>query len=123
MPKRMPAGYGFRVQPDPYRVLGIPYGASPAVVLDAYRRLSKLHHPDRNGGSAESTRRFQEIQRAFETLRPRLQPDESLEERLKRLEAEIAEAPPRPRAPDPSVTRVTELIDGLDDLSSRLDEL
>ena len=36
------------------RVLGVPPGASAQVVLDAYRKLSKLHHPDRNGGSEES---------------------------------------------------------------------
>src|SRR3954447_24804603 len=123
MPKRMSAGYGFRVQPDPYRVLGIPYGASPAVVLDAYRRLSKRHHPDRNGGSAESTRRFQEIQRAFETLRTRPAPDQTLEERLAQMEAELAKPQSRDRGADPAVTRVNDLIDGLDDLSSRLDRL
>lgn len=111
------------MQPDPYRVLGIPHGASPAVVLEAYRRLSKLHHPDRNQNSAESTRRFQEIQRAYETLRGRPAPDETIEQRLARLEAELARREPRDRGKDPSVTRVTELIDGLDDLSSRLDKL
>ena len=115
--------YLARVQPDPHRVLGIPYGASPAVVLEAYRRLSKLHHPDRNHGTPESTRRFQEIQRAFETLRGRPAPDETVEERLARLEAELAKPQARERGEDPSVTRVTELIDGLDDLSSRLDKL
>jgi hypothetical protein len=111
------------VQPDPYRVLGIPHGASPAVVLDAYRRLSKLHHPDRNGGSAESVRRFKEIQRAVETLRGRPEPDETLEERLARIEAELAEREPPKRGPDPAVVRVSQLIDGLDDLSSSLDDL
>ena len=111
------------MQPDPYRVLGVPYGASAAVVVEAYRRLSKQHHPDRNGGSEESTRRFQEIQRAFEVLRARPAPDESLEERLARLEAELAKPEPRDRGTHPSVTRVNDLIDGLDGLSSQLDNL
>ena len=111
------------VQRDPYRVLGVPHGASPQVVLDAYRKLSKLNHPDRNGGSEESTRRFQEIQRAFETLRGRPAPDESIEQRLARMEAELREPQRTERGPDPSVTAVNELIDGLDDLSSRLDRL
>jgi len=93
------------------------------VVLDAYRRLSKLHHPDRNDGSEESTRRFQEIQLAFETLRARPASDGTLEERLAKLEAELAQRDAPQRGPDPSVVRVTELIDGLDDLSSRLDKL
>jgi curved DNA-binding protein CbpA len=111
--------YGRGVQPDPYRVLGIPHGASPAVILDAYRRLSKLHHPDR-GGSPE---RFREIQRAVETLRGRPAPDESLEERLARMEAELGEKGPPKRGEDPAVTRVNDLIDGLDGLSSQLDNL
>ena len=108
---------------DPYRVLGVPPGASPAVVVAAYRRLSKLHHPDRNDGSAESTQRFQEIQAAFAELRSRAAPDASLDERLAALEGELRESAPARRGPDPSVVRVTELIDGLDDLSSRLDKL
>jgi len=111
------------VQPDPYRVLGIPHGASPAVVLEAYRRLSKLHHPDRNGGSEASTRRFQAIQRAYETLRGRPAPDETIEERLKRMEAELAERAPRERGTHPSVTAVSDLMDGLEGLSSQLDGL
>ena len=36
---------------------------------DAYRDLVKKWHPDRNGGSAESTRKFQEIQAAYELIR------------------------------------------------------
>ena len=104
-------------------MLGVPHGASPAVVLDAYRRLVKEHHPDRNGNSAESTQRFQEIQLAFEDLRARPEPEGSLEERLAKLEAEIGPRGPAPRGPDPSVVRVTGLMDGLDDLASRLDDL
>src|SRR4051812_6727899 len=108
---------------DPYQLLGVKPGASAEELHDAYRRLVKLHHPDRNGGSAESTRRFQEIQRAFETLRGRPAPDETLEERLARLEAELAKPAPRDRREDPSVTRVNSLIDGLDEISSSLDDL
>jgi hypothetical protein len=108
---------------DPYRVLGLPHGASPALVLDRYRQLVKAHHPDRNGGTSESTARFQEIQLAFEELRGRPMPDGTLDERLAKLEAELAAREPAPRGPDPSVVRVTTLIDGLDDLASRLDNL
>ena len=108
---------------DPYRVLGVPNGASAAVVLDAYRRLVKQHHPDRNGNSPESTQRFQEIQLAFEELRARPAPEGTLEERLAKLEAELGERGPHERGEDPSVTRVNSLIDGLDDLASSLDKL
>lgn len=110
------------VRRDPYRVLGVPHGASPAVVLDAYRRLSKLHHPDREGGSPE---RFVEIQQAYETLRARPEPDASLEARLTALERELREQgtarATRDARSDAVVRDVNELIDGLDGLSSQLD--
>jgi curved DNA-binding protein CbpA len=50
---------------DPYQVLGIPEGVSDAQLRSVYRRLVQLHHPDHNGGSAESARRFEAIQDAY----------------------------------------------------------
>jgi curved DNA-binding protein CbpA len=88
---------------DPYEVLGVRRGASPEELHDAYRRLVKLHHPDRNGGSAESTRRFQEIQAAYDAIKrgatrpkprrtppPRAAPD--VEARVEDLERELRDA-------------------------------
>src|ERR1700761_310322 len=49
---------------DPYKVLGIPHSATDAEIRAAYRRQVQLHHPDHNGGSAESTRRFEQGQEA-----------------------------------------------------------
>src|SRR3954454_2040935 len=86
---------------DPYQVLGVAPGASSEELHDAYRPLVKLHHPDRNGGSAESTRRFQDIQEAYETVRsgkvrPRPAPpprdDSSVASRMADLERELREA-------------------------------
>jgi len=89
---------------DPYAVLGLRPGASAQDLHDAYRRLVKLHHPDRNGGSAESTRRFQEIQAAYEEVgrrraatRPAPPPppprsDAAVEDRIADLEREVREA-------------------------------
>jgi curved DNA-binding protein CbpA len=154
-------------------VLGVPPTASAEELHDAYRRLIKLHHPDRNGGSAESTARFQEIQAAYEELRNRPRAasaarasSESVEERMAKLEGEVRAAhaerakareaarkalrdlEPEEPAPveeedsisailfdiideigeriagpprDPAVRDVGDLVDGLDDLSSRLD--
>ena len=51
---------------DPYRVLGLPAGASTAEVKRAYRRLAKANHPDSAGAAALP--QFLEIQRAYETL-------------------------------------------------------
>ena len=86
---------------DPYEVLGVRRGASSEELHDAYRRLVKRHHPDRNGGSADSTRRFQEIQEAYEAVRsgrarPRPAPPprdhSSVESRMADLERELREA-------------------------------
>ncbi len=102
---------------DPYRTLGIEPTASAEELHDAYRRLVKLHHPDRNGGSAEATRRFQDIQAAYEEIgrlraarpaatQPRPPADDSIAARMADLEREVREAQaaraaparPRPRA-------------------------
>jgi hypothetical protein len=89
---------------SPYEVLGVRPGASSEELHDAYRRLVKEHHPDRNRGSAESTRRFQEIQEAYEAIRsgrvsppPRPAPpprrdDTSVESRMADLERELRDA-------------------------------
>lgn len=53
---------------DPYNVLGIERGSNTEHVKRAYRKLSLEHHPDRNGGSAESTEKFQHITAAYEKL-------------------------------------------------------
>jgi curved DNA-binding protein CbpA len=51
-----------------YDVLEISPDASPLDIKKAYRRLALQHHPDRNGGSVESTERFKEIGEAYECL-------------------------------------------------------
>ena len=150
-------------------MLGVSYGAARRSWLEAYRRLSKLHHPDREGGSEEAL--HQEIQEAYEELkgRPRAASaarasDESVEERMAKLEGEVRaahaerakarekarqalrdlepEPEPEPVEEEDSISAilfdiideigervagprrepgVNDLIDGLDDLSSRLD--
>src|SRR3954452_18776089 len=92
---------------DPYQLLGVKPGASAEELHDAYRHMVKLHHPDRNGGSAEATRRFQEIQEAYERVKerrasdprhrppPRTPPpagDPSVEARMRDIERELREA-------------------------------
>jgi curved DNA-binding protein len=110
------------VASDPYRVLGVAREASPEELQDAYRRLVKLHHPDR-GGSAE---RFLEIQAAYAAVRDRPSA-ESVEARMaameRKLREEHAERGGAAAREDPAVRRVSDLIDGLEDLSSRLDHL
>ena len=58
-----------RQRRDPYEVLGVAADATDADVRAAYRRLVQVHHPDHNGGSAESARRFEEVQEAYAKVR------------------------------------------------------
>jgi curved DNA-binding protein CbpA len=57
--------------PDPYQTLGVTRSATDAEVRAAYRRLVQLHHPDHNGGSVESARRFEAVQEAYAEVRRR----------------------------------------------------
>lgn len=67
-----PRGRGWwrgRPAESPYEVLGIEPGATPDEIRAAYRRLAMRLHPDRNPGFAgEATRRFRQIQAAYELL-------------------------------------------------------
>jgi curved DNA-binding protein CbpA len=83
---------------DPYVTLGVARDASDADVRLAYRRLVQLHHPDHNGGSAESARRFEEIQDAYNRIRQqREQPARAKPSRS----APPRSAPPRSATADP----------------------
>ncbi len=75
-------------RPDPYAVLGVSRGATPAEIRAAYRRLVQLHHPDHNAGSPESARRFEEVQEAYAAVI------------ASRRAAPAAEAPPMAGDPD-----------------------
>jgi curved DNA-binding protein CbpA len=93
---------------DPYVVLGVRADASDEEVRTAYRRLVQLHHPDHNHGSAESERRFEEVQEAYAQVRklrasgahaaapppppPRASSDPDLDARLKDMERDLREA-------------------------------
>lgn len=50
---------------DPYRVLGVERGATQEEVKNAYRKLAKEYHPDRNGGSAQAEARMKDINDAY----------------------------------------------------------
>jgi hypothetical protein len=88
--------------PDPYRTLGVSAGVSDAEVRAAYRRAVQRDHPDHNGGSTESARRFEEVQEAYARIREmRAQPsppsrsagsDPGLDSRLAAMERELAAA-------------------------------
>lgn len=51
-----------------YDILGVEEKCSQDEIKKAYRKLSFIHHPDKNGNSAESTEKFQKISEAFSIL-------------------------------------------------------
>jgi molecular chaperone DnaJ len=53
---------------DLYAVLGVPETATDKEVQRAYRRLARMHHPDRNADDAEAEERFKEISAAYDVL-------------------------------------------------------
>lgn len=53
---------------DPYSILGVKREATLDEIKKAYKRLTLLHHPDKNGGSKESEALFGEITSAYELL-------------------------------------------------------
>jgi curved DNA-binding protein CbpA len=88
---------------DPYAVLGVSRDASASELRAAYRRLVQLHHPDHNGGSPESARRFEEVQEAYAAViaarrvapqaeAPPVAGDPDVEARVADIERQIREA-------------------------------
>ena len=55
-----------------YAVLGLRPGAGDAEIRAAFRRLAKLHHPDRNPGDPVAARTFQRISESYALLRERV---------------------------------------------------
>jgi DnaJ-class molecular chaperone len=90
---------------DPYATLGVSPGVSDQQLRSAYRRLVRLHHPDHNGGSVESARRFEAVQEAYTRIREqrthappppagdaRTHGDQGIDQRLRDIERELHEA-------------------------------
>ncbi|KAG1853004.1 hypothetical protein C8R48DRAFT_724062 [Suillus tomentosus] len=53
---------------DYYKTLGISRDAGEDDIKKAYKKMALKWHPDRNGGSEESSKKFKEISEAFEVL-------------------------------------------------------
>ncbi len=51
-----------------YDLLGVARDASSDEIKKAYRKMSMLHHPDKNGNTDESKQTFQELNNAYATL-------------------------------------------------------
>ena len=88
---------------DPYKTLGVEPGISDDRLHSVYRRLVQQHHPDHNGGSPESARRFEEIQEAYQRIRQ-----------------QRAQAPPASSATPPPPTFDPDVVSRLADLEREL---
>ena len=53
---------------DYYKILGVDEKSNEDEIKKAYRRMSMLHHPDKNGNTDESKQMFQELNNAYATL-------------------------------------------------------
>lgn len=54
---------------DPYKVLGVSLNASDDEIKQAYRRLAKKYHPDRNPGDQEAAKKMQQVNAAYEQIK------------------------------------------------------
>ena len=66
---------------DPYSILGVSPNASDEEVKKAYRKLSRIYHPDANidnPNKEQAEEKFKQVQQAYEQMRracaDRLQP-------------------------------------------------
>jgi curved DNA-binding protein len=53
---------------DYYQTLGVARAASDKEIKNAYRKLAKQYHPDRNPGDKQAEERFKEINEAYQVL-------------------------------------------------------
>lgn len=61
---------------DPYSVLGVARDADEATVKNAYIKLAKLYHPDRNPDDDEAKEKFIKIQNSYRQIMEKISVEE-----------------------------------------------
>ncbi|KAM0738123.1 hypothetical protein ACQRIT_007315 [Beauveria bassiana] len=51
-----------------YEILQVEKSATESEIKAAFKRLARIHHPDKNSDSAEATARFQTLKNAYDVL-------------------------------------------------------
>lgn len=54
---------------DPYKILGVNYGATEEEIKKAYRELALKYHPDKHNGDKKAEEKFKEINGAYDKIR------------------------------------------------------
>ncbi|MFR5876309.1 MAG: J domain-containing protein [Eubacterium sp.] len=54
---------------NPYKVLGVPDGASEEECTKAYKRLAKKYHPDLNPGDEQAAQKMAEVNAAYDQIK------------------------------------------------------
>lgn len=77
-----------------YKVLGVSKRANEKEIKKAYRKLSRMYHPDKNQGDKEAQEKFVEVANAYESLSDKekrrvydTQGEDGLKEHIKRKAA------------------------------------
>ena len=55
--------------PDYYTILGVTRDVSPDGIRNAYRRMARRYHPDRNPNNRAAHDRFLQVREAYDVLR------------------------------------------------------
>ena len=53
---------------DYYQILGVSKSATAKEIKQAYRKLARIHHPDKNPGNKKAEEKLKSINEAYEVL-------------------------------------------------------